>query len=156
MRPTSANEAVMRIELVRGSPHTRTDPTRGIMHVEFKTDLAIVLHPRFWGLGYTLAREILRRAFAEMDHDSVIVLLPPSRTRVRALKRMGFEEDGQVVLGGELFIRYRGRNPRRPETRDSDPTSDGGVGEPGRPKRVTWVGLRDAGPRNEGAGLGGS
>jgi ribosomal-protein-alanine N-acetyltransferase len=75
-------------------------------------DLGIVLHPRFWGLGYALSREILRRAFAEMGHKSVIVLLPPSRTRVRALKRLGFEDDGEVVLSGERFMRYRRRNPR--------------------------------------------
>lgn len=76
-------------------------------------DLGLVLHPRYWGLGYSLAREILTRAFEEMGHDSVIVLLPPSRTRVRALKRMGFQEDGELVLGDERFIRYRTWNPRR-------------------------------------------
>lgn len=77
-------------------------------------DLGVVLHPRFWGLGYRLAREILRRAFVDLGHESVIVLLPPSRTRVRALKRMGFEEDGEIVLGGERFIRYRAWNPDTP------------------------------------------
>jgi RimJ/RimL family protein N-acetyltransferase len=72
-------------------------------------DLGFVLHPRFWGLGFTLAREILRQAITEDCHESVIALLPPSRTRVRALQRMGFEEDGEVVLDGERFIRYRRR-----------------------------------------------
>lgn len=74
-------------------------------------DFGLVLHPRFWGLGYTLAREILARAFAEAGHESVIVLLPPTRTRVRALQRMGFVEDGEAVVGGERFIRYRAHRP---------------------------------------------
>jgi RimJ/RimL family protein N-acetyltransferase len=74
-------------------------------------DLGIVLHPAFWGLGHALAREVLRRAFEEMGHPSVTVLLPPSRTRVRALRRMGFEADGEVVMSGEPFIRYRRRAP---------------------------------------------
>jgi RimJ/RimL family protein N-acetyltransferase len=76
-------------------------------------DLGFVLRPRFWGMGLRLAREVLRRAFEEMDHDSVIVLLPPSRTRVRGLKRIGFEPDGEAVVGGERFLRYRRYNPRR-------------------------------------------
>lgn len=75
-------------------------------------DLGFVLHPRFRGIGIRLAREVLRRAFEEMDQDSVIVLLPPSRTRVRGLKRMGFEPDGEALVGGEPFVRYRCRNPR--------------------------------------------
>jgi RimJ/RimL family protein N-acetyltransferase len=76
-------------------------------------DLGFVLHPRFWGLGLRLTREILRQAFEEMNRESVIVLLPPSRARVRALKRMGFEADGETLVGGERFIRYRRYNPRR-------------------------------------------
>ena len=81
-------------------------------------DFGLVLHPRYWGLGPTLARTILERAFGEMGHPSVIVLLPPSRTRIRALSRMGFEEDGEAAVGGERFVRYRRWNPaaRRPAT----------------------------------------
>ena len=76
-------------------------------------DLGIVLHPRFWGLGGVLAREVLARAFGQMGRESVTVLLPPSRTRVRALRRMGFENDGEVLLGQERFVRYRAWNPDR-------------------------------------------
>jgi [ribosomal protein S5]-alanine N-acetyltransferase len=88
-------------------------------------DLGLVLRPRFWGLGLQLAREILRQAFDEMDRDSVIVLLPPSRTRVRALKRMGFEADGEAVVGRERFMRYRRHNPRRVATTQSASSSVG-------------------------------
>jgi len=74
-------------------------------------DLGLVLHPAHWGMGPRLAREILRRAFGEMGFESVIVLLPPSRTRVRAILRLGFQADGEVVHSGERFVRYRLRRP---------------------------------------------
>lgn len=76
-------------------------------------DLGFVLHPRFWGLGFKLSREILRQAFDEMDRDSVIVLLPPSRTRIRALTRMGFVADGEALVDQERFMRYRRHSPQR-------------------------------------------
>jgi RimJ/RimL family protein N-acetyltransferase len=70
-------------------------------------DLGMVLHPRFWGLGIRLVRDILALAFGPMGLPSVIVLLPPSRTRLRALRRLGFEVEDEVLLGGERFVRYR-------------------------------------------------
>jgi ribosomal-protein-alanine N-acetyltransferase len=70
-------------------------------------DLGLVLHPDFWGSGKAIYDEIIRRAFAEMDLDSVTVLLPPSRTRVRGLMRLGFTEDGELELAGERFLRFR-------------------------------------------------
>lgn len=83
-------------------------------------DFGLVLHPRFWGLGPALVLEILRRAFEEMGCDSVTILLPPSRTRIRALKRIGFERDGSVASGGERFARYRKRRaPGKPWDRAS-------------------------------------
>jgi hypothetical protein len=36
----------------------------------------------------------------------------PSRTRGRGLKRLGFVQDGEVMLGEEQFIRYRLCVPR--------------------------------------------
>ncbi len=70
-------------------------------------DFGLVLHPLYWGLGRVLCEEILRRAFQEMGLESVIVLLPPSRTRIRALFRLGFRPDGEIELDGERFLRYR-------------------------------------------------
>ncbi|CAA9579318.1 MAG: hypothetical protein AVDCRST_MAG86-2545 [uncultured Truepera sp.] len=45
-------------------------------------DLGLVLHPNYWGRGKAIYDEIMRQAFGEMGLSSVIVLLPPSRTRV--------------------------------------------------------------------------
>jgi RimJ/RimL family protein N-acetyltransferase len=79
----------------------------GVQPEEGEADLALVLHPNFWGAGGPIAREVLRRAFEEFGFPSVIVLFPPTRTRIRALFRLGFVEDGELELNGERFLRYR-------------------------------------------------
>ena len=70
-------------------------------------DIALVLHPKYWGLGKRIYDEIIRRAFVEMGFDSVTVLLPPSRTRIKGILRLGFQPDGMVEIEGEAFVRYR-------------------------------------------------
>lgn len=83
----------------------------GLQPENGEADLALVLHPNYWGLGKVIYKEIIRRAFGEMGLESVIVLFPPTRTRVQGLLRLGFKEDGELELGNEKFIRYRlGRN----------------------------------------------
>lgn len=72
-----------------------------------ETDLALVLHPDFWGIGKTLYKQIIDRAFGEMGLDSVTVLFPPSRTRIQGFLRLGFKEDKELEFNGEKFIRYR-------------------------------------------------
>lgn len=83
----------------------------GLQPEDGDADLGLVLHPRHWGIGPELCREVLRRAFEEMGLASVIVLLPPSRTRMRAILRFGFRPDGEVEIGSERFLRYRLANP---------------------------------------------
>jgi RimJ/RimL family protein N-acetyltransferase len=70
-------------------------------------DLGLVLRKIFRGAGQILYRRFLDYAFGELGVDSVITLLPPSRTRVAGMRRLGFREDGEVMIEGELFIRYR-------------------------------------------------
>lgn len=79
-------------------------------------DLGLVLHPSYWGLGPRLFRTILRRAFEEMAFESVIVLVPPSRTRTRAILRLGFRPDGEIEIASQRFLRYRLRNPELPSS----------------------------------------
>jgi [ribosomal protein S5]-alanine N-acetyltransferase len=76
-------------------------------------DLAMVLHPSYWGLGKILYAEIIRRAFGEMGFESVTILLPPSRTRVKGILRLGFEPDGELELYGQRFLRYRLHAPAK-------------------------------------------
>lgn len=70
-------------------------------------DVGLVLSRKHWGAGPVLFRSILARAFDELDVDSVIALLPPSRARVAALRRLGFREDGETMIEDQRFIRYR-------------------------------------------------
>lgn len=70
-------------------------------------DIALVLHPAYWGWGKRIYDQIIRRAFGEMGVESVTVLLPPSRTRIKGILRLGFQPDGEVEIEGEWFIRYR-------------------------------------------------
>lgn len=70
-------------------------------------DLGLVLHPDYWGWGKTLYEMIIARAFGEMGFESVTILFPPSRTRIKGILRLGFQEDGEMMYGEERFIRYR-------------------------------------------------
>ena len=70
-------------------------------------DLGLVLRRKHWGAGPVLFRRILAYAFEELDVDSVIALLPRSRTRVAALRRLGFREEGEVLIEGQRFVRHR-------------------------------------------------
>jgi len=79
----------------------------GLQPEEGDADLGLVLHPNYWGKGKAIYDEIMRRAFGEMGLSSVMVLLPPSRTRVRGMARLGFKQDGELEIYGERFIRYR-------------------------------------------------
>jgi hypothetical protein len=72
-----------------------------------EADLGLVLHPDYWGYGKAIYEEIIRRAFGEMGLESVIILFPPTRTRVKGILQLGFQPDGELEVGGEKFIRYR-------------------------------------------------
>ncbi|MCE7990611.1 MAG: GNAT family N-acetyltransferase [Roseivirga sp.] len=79
----------------------------GVQPEDGEADLALVLHPDFWGIGKTLYKQIIDRAFGELGLNSVQVLFPPSRTRVQGLLRLGFKEEAKLQVGNETFIRYR-------------------------------------------------
>ena len=70
-------------------------------------DVGLVLKREYWGAGPVLFRKILAYAFEELGIDSVTALLPRSRTRVAALHRLGFREEGETVIRDQRFVRYR-------------------------------------------------
>ena len=76
-------------------------------------DVGLVLRRSYWGAGRGLYKRIIAYAFGELGLGSVIALLPPSRTRVAGMQRLGFRRDGEVVLEDERFLRYRLTAPRR-------------------------------------------
>lgn len=79
----------------------------GVQPLNGEADLALVLHPNYWGMGKVLYKEIMNRAFGEIGLNSVIVLFPLTRTRIKGLLRLGFKVDKQLYFGDEQFIRYR-------------------------------------------------
>lgn len=70
-------------------------------------EIGLVLRPSHWGAGLGLCRRILAHAFRDLRLASVIALLPPSRTRVAAMMRLGFRRDGEMLIENERFYRYR-------------------------------------------------
>ena len=79
----------------------------GLQPEQDDADLALVLHPNYWGCGKALYDEIIRRAFGEMGFESVTILFPPTRARIKGILRLGFIPDGETEIAGERFIRYR-------------------------------------------------
>ncbi|MGJ8641301.1 MAG: GNAT family N-acetyltransferase [Opitutaceae bacterium] len=86
----------------------------GLQPENGEADLAMVLHPKCWGIGKKLFGAIMDRAFGEMGFKAVTALLPPSRKRIRAIAKLGFKEDGELLIGKERFIRYRLENQTTP------------------------------------------
>ncbi len=78
----------------------------GIQPDDGEADLALVLHPDYWGVGKVLYKKIIDKAFNELGLDSVQVLFPPTRTRIQGLLHLGFVKDKELVVGNEKFIRF--------------------------------------------------
>lgn len=79
----------------------------GLQHEDGDADLALVLHPQFWGSGKVIYEEIVKRAFTDMGLGSITILLPFSRTRTKGIARLGFQADGEVEFDGVRFQRFR-------------------------------------------------
>lgn len=79
----------------------------GLQHEAGEADLALVLHPKYWGSGKVIYQEIINRAFTTMGLSSITILLPPSRKRVRGIFRLGFKSDGEFDVDGVHFLRFR-------------------------------------------------
>ena len=79
----------------------------GLQYEQGDADLALILHPDYWGLGKAIYQEIVKRAFGEMGFKSITVLFPPSRTRIKGLFYLGFKPDGELMVKGKRFLRFR-------------------------------------------------
>lgn len=79
----------------------------GLQNEEGDADLALVLHPQYWGFGKQIFDEIVDKAFSEMGFESITILLPPSRTKLKGIYALGFEQDGEMTYDGVRFNRYR-------------------------------------------------
>lgn len=79
-------------------------------------DVGLILRPQSWGIGRQLYELTVAFAFQELELDSVIAMLPPTRTRGGGLQRLGFEPDGETVIAGERFVRFRLHRSRLRQT----------------------------------------
>lgn len=79
----------------------------GLQYEDGDADLALVLHPQYWGLGKKIFNEIIRKAFNEMGMESITILLPPTRNKLKRVYLLGFEFESEIMLSGECFIKYR-------------------------------------------------
>ena len=70
-------------------------------------DIALVLRPQSWGVGRRLYEMIVSFAFQDLGLDSAIAILPLTRSRGGGLQRLGFEPDGEALIAGERFVRFR-------------------------------------------------
>ena len=83
----------------------------GIQPDEGDFELALVLSPNYWGYGRHLYKELIKEAFSELHLESVTILFPPSRTRIKWIFKVGFIEEDQVSIDGKNFMRFRLKNP---------------------------------------------
>ena len=79
----------------------------GLQYEEGDADLALVLHPNYWGIGKSIYEIIIKKAFVDMGLESITALLPPSRKSIKGLKKLGFQPDGELTINNERFFRYR-------------------------------------------------
>ncbi|HAT3977608.1 TPA: GNAT family N-acetyltransferase [Legionella pneumophila] len=74
-------------------------------------ELALVLSPKYWGYGRHLYNNLIEEAFSQLHLNSITILFPPSRTRIKWIFKIGFIEEGRVVINGKIFTRFRLNNP---------------------------------------------
>ena len=84
----------------------------GLQPEQGDADFALVLHPRFWGWGRKIFNRIKDQAFNQMNLSSITALLPPDRPNAKAIRRLGFYEEGQLTINGERFQRFRLTKPQ--------------------------------------------
>jgi len=70
-------------------------------------DFGLVLKPGNFGLGARITKKAIEFAVADERIPFVTFLLPPSRTKLRGLTRLGAKFVNEVTYGGEIFLKYR-------------------------------------------------
>ncbi len=70
-------------------------------------DFGLVLKPDYFGLGVRIAKQAIAFAIADDRIPFVTFLLPPSRTHLRGLARLGAAFVGEVEHAGARFLKYR-------------------------------------------------
>ena len=79
----------------------------GLQPENGEIDFALVLHPDFWGYGRKVFDKIKNIAFVDWKLESITALLPIDRPNSKSITRFGFVEDGNYLIGGQQFVRFR-------------------------------------------------
>ena len=70
-------------------------------------DYGLVLKPDSFGLGTRISRKAIEFAFSDERIPFVTFLLPPSRKKQGALKRLGAQFVDEIDYDGAKFLKYR-------------------------------------------------
>lgn len=70
-------------------------------------DFGLVLRPDAFGLGTHISKKAIDFAIADDRIPYVTFLLPPSRKKLGALKRLGAKHVGEIDYDGATFLKYR-------------------------------------------------
>jgi hypothetical protein len=70
-------------------------------------DYGLVLRRECFGLGMAITRKALDFARSDPRIPSVTFLLPPSRTKLAALRRIGAAFEKSINYQNETFMRFR-------------------------------------------------
>lgn len=70
-------------------------------------DFGLVLRPDTFGLGPRISRKAIDFARSDERIPFVTFLLPPSRTHLRALERLGARQVGEVDYDGATFLKFQ-------------------------------------------------
>ncbi|WP_153041653.1 MULTISPECIES: GNAT family N-acetyltransferase [unclassified Pseudovibrio] len=69
-------------------------------------DYGLVLKTEFFGLGTRISQKAIEFALADERIPFVTFLLPPSRKKLGALKRLGAVFVGEIEYDGTTFLKY--------------------------------------------------
>lgn len=83
----------------------------GLQPEEGDVEVALVLHPNYWGYGTIIFKGIIQYAFTTVKLKSIIIMLPPTRTRIKGILKMEFKKEADVEIEGKHFIRFRLKAP---------------------------------------------
>lgn len=70
-------------------------------------DFGLVLRPDAFGLGTRISKKAIDFAISDERIPHVTFLLPPSRTNLRALERLGATQVDEVEYDGANFLKFR-------------------------------------------------
>jgi hypothetical protein len=79
----------------------------GFQKEEGEWDFGLVLKSESFGGGVRLTKKALECAQSDTRIPFITFLLPPSRTRLRALERLGATFVGSIDYDGVEFLKYR-------------------------------------------------